>query len=362
MLARHAPPPFRPGRRGRPRVLAAGSLRGHDAAAMKTLLASPLIGVLLLVAPFQALGESLELDIDAPPPSVDHPGARPEVVNQNLEYAKELLARGEYEDALYELDLAGRLPGNTLRIVADLHATRAQALLLKEPPDRSTARDLLVEMLHIDPEATLLGKAPPAVKTFVDGIRAEQVLVLHEPIAVARAGRPMRVRARVIDPKNEVTNLRLYYRAHGLHGYSMEPMTKGASGWTGYLREPALLAPEGVTDEYLIDYYITALNTSETVLDSNGSAAVPITAQISATRDERAGIHTGVDLTAVAEIREGPPPEPELAIAPTVPIYKRWYVWTAAGVVVLGVVTGSVLAATSNGDLPSPSLGQIQLP
>lgn len=282
--------------------------------------------------------------------------------NQNLEYAKELVKRGRYRDALAELDVAAKLPGNSLRIVAELHATRAQALILKGEPDDLAARELIVEMLHVDPEATMLADAPPEVRAVVDAVRAEQVLVLHDRIVVSRAGRPMRVRAKLVDPRNEVTAVKLYYRGNHLTSYSMEPMQKTATGWVGYLREPSLLAPAGVTDEYLIDYYIAAENHLGDVVDTNGSAAAPITTEISATRNEQSGLVTGVDLTAIQSIREGPPPEPEVVVEPVTPLYKRWYVLTAAGVVVAGAVVGTVLALSGDDELPSPRLGTIELP
>lgn len=282
--------------------------------------------------------------------------------NQNLEYAKELVKRGRYKDALAELDAAAKLPGNSLRIIAELHATRAQALLLKEDPDEFAARGLIVEMLHVDPEATMLADAPPEVRKVVDEVRAEQVLVLHDRIVVSRAGRPMRVRVKLVDPRNEVTAVKLHYRGNHLTSYSMEPMQKSATGWVGYVRDPSLLAPAGVTDEYLIDYYITAENHLGDVVDSNGSAAAPITTEISATRNEESGLVTGVDLTAIQSIREGPPPEPEVVVEPVVPIYKRWYVLTGAGVLVAGAVIGTVLALSADDELPSPRLGTIQLP
>lgn len=278
--------------------------------------------------------------------------------NQNLEYAKELVKRGRYQDALEELDVAAKLPGNSLRLVAEMHATRAQALLLQDNPNETEARGLLVEMLHVDPEATMLADAPEAVQAVLESLRAEQVLVLHERIVVARAGRPMRVRARLVDPQNQVSKVKLYYRGNHLTKYSMEPMKKGPSSWVGYLREPSILAPEGVDDEYLIDYYITAENAAGEVVDSNGRATDPITTEISATRNEEAGLTTGVDLTAIQALREGPLPQPEVVV-PVVPLYKRWYVLTGAGVVVAGAVVGTIIALSGDGELPEP---RIELP
>lgn len=365
--------------------------RGHDARAMKTKPShSTLLALATLVAFLPATGLSEVLPSKPLPvepeavsssapesPAESPPAAAPELAleapakkplrvfqarNQNLEYAKELVKRGRYEDALDELDVAAKLPGNSLRLVAELHATRAQALLLKDEPDEPTARALLVEMLHVDPEATMLADAPEAVQAVVESLRAEQVLVLHDRIVVSRAGRPMRVRARLVDPLNQVTEVKLYYKGNHLTKYSMEPMKKGPSAWLGYLREPSILAPDGVDDEYLIDYYITAENVLGDVVDSNGSAKSPITTEISATRNEEAGLTTGVDLTAITALREGPLPEPEVVAAPVVPLYKRWYVLAGAGAVVVGAVVATVIALSGDDELPEPRLGEIQLP
>lgn len=321
--------------------------------------------------------EPLDLELEAVPPAASSPetvGEPPpeetatkplrvfQARNQNLEYAKQLVARGRYEDALEELDVAEKLPGNSLRLIAEMQATRAQALLLRDEPDEAAARFHLIEMLHVDPEATMLSDAPQAVRDVVDALRAEQVLVLHDRIVVSRAGRPMRVRATVVDPQDQVVAVKLYYKGNHLTKYSMEPMKKGATSWVGYLRDPSLLAPEGAEDEFLIDYYVTAENILGDVVDSNGSAEAPIVAEISATRNEEAGLTTGVDLTAVTALREGPPPEPEVAPDPVVPLYKRWYVLTGAGVVVAGAIVGTVVALSGEGKLPEPQLGEpIQL-
>jgi hypothetical protein len=320
-------------------------------AGVRAALLVPLLA--LALAPSRA---AAELEVPEDPPK-EEPAAAPKGPrNRNLDFAKELVRAGKHEEALAELDRAAKLP-NPNRIVMEIHATRAQALLLKKKPATEAARELIVEVLHFDPEAAILAEAPEPVRRLVEEIRAEQVVVLHDRIAVARTGRPVRVRARVIDPQQKVAALELKYRGQGVPAWSREPMKRDASGYSAYLRDPSVLAPPGVTDGYVVEYYVRALDAENRQLDSNGSDESPIAMEISSTKAEEAGI--GRVSLSVIELREGPlPVQAEPAYAGPKPWWKSWYAIGGAAVVVGALAGGTAWALTLPPEL-RPSLGQI---
>lgn len=306
---------------------------------------------------------------DAPPAEASAPPAESAAAprtfaarNRNLDYARELAQKGRYADALEELDVAASQKGNSQRIVAEIHATRAHALLLGPKPDADAARGLVVDALHIDPDGKVFDGAPDQLAGLVAEVRSSDVLVLHERLVVARGGRPVRVKVRVTDPKKTVTAVTLHYKGTHLSQFSAEPMQRTATAWVGYVRDPAALAPPGVSDEFLVDYYVDATDKVGDVLDSNGSAEAPVTVQISATRAEEAGLAAGIDLTQVSELRDGPPLIPPPPPEPPKAWHQRWYVWAGAGAVVAGIAAGTIYALTRPDPLELPILGQLPPP
>lgn len=296
---------------------------------------------------------------EAPAPAEEAKAAEPvQRRNRSLEYAKELVQKGRHADALRELDTAAALPGNSNRVVMEIHATRAQALILKKNPNPQAASDLIVEVLHFDPEASMLADAPAEVRTLVDRIRAEQVLVLHDRIAVTRAGRPIKVKARLVDPLTKVAGLTLHYKPHAIQSYSTEPMRRERAAWSGLVRDPQALAPAGVADGFLIDYFVTAEDASGAVLDSNGSDESPITTEVSSTKAEEAGVGH-VDLTAIRELDDKPLAAAAVPVE-AVPLYRRWYVLTGAGVAVAAIVAGTVVLLSDDEPLQA-HIGEINL-
>lgn len=295
----------------------------------------------------------------APAGLEEAPAANAPRRNRSLEYARELVAKGRHEDALRELDTAAALPGNTNRIVAEIHATRAQALILQKKPNPAAARDLIVEVLHFDPDATLLADVAPAVKAVVDEVRANQPLVLHDRVAVARAGRPLKMKARVIDPKGTVASLTLHYKGHHVPTYDTEPMKKDFSGWSAFIRDTAALAPAGVEDGFFVDYFLTAQDAKGAVVDSNGSEETPISMEVSATKAEEAGLGRGVDLGAMLHVNDGTE-APVAVVEPEKAWWKRWYTIAGAGVVVTAITVGTIVAL-SEPDPLLPHIGVIHM-
>jgi hypothetical protein len=134
-----------------------------------------------------------------------------------------------------------------------------------------------------------------------------------------------------------------------------DAMRRDATGWSGLIREPASLAPPGVSDGYLIDYYLTAEDASGRELDSNGEEEAPLQLEITS-----------------ASLVEEPPPAPEIkwdvATPPPVvseakkPWYLEWYVLAGAGVVLAGTVAGITAAALSEPDRHPNTLGVMEFP
>jgi hypothetical protein len=280
---------------------------------------------------------------------------RPRPQNRNLIEARELLAQGRIPEAQRELDTAATLPGNSPATRQEIAVVRAQLLLLQKTPNEVAARGLVVQLLHADPEGKAFAGAAPAVVEFVQRVRAEQPLVLHDKAAPSRPGRPIKLKARLADPQGKVAGLTLHFRGHGAGAWVKDAMRRDATGWSGLIREPAALAPPGVTDGYLIDYYLTAEDASGRELDANGVEEAPLQLEITS-----------------ASLVEEPAPLPEVrwdaAVAPPVaaetkkPWYLEWYVLAGAGVVVAGAVAGITAAALSGPDQHPNTLGVMEFP
>ena len=289
-------------------------------------------------------------------PKADAPAAKKLAPkNRDLESAKLLVSQSRPDAALRELEIAARLPGNTDQTVTEIAAVRSEALLLKKQPAELGARGLMLQVLHQDPEGKLYEDAPEVVQRLVDKLKAEHVLVLHDRVKQSSPGLPVRLRARVSDPKHQVATLTLHMKGHAVGGWTTDAMTADGSSWTGYIRDPSLLAPPGVTDGFTIDYYLSAEDAAGNVLDTNGSQDAPLELQITSTQGS-----DDVDLSAITLHDRPPAPLPSPAVAAP-PWWKRWYTLTGAGVVVVGVTAGIIYAATRPQPL-DPHLGVLTLP
>ncbi len=281
------------------------------------------------------------------------PAAPPK--NQDLESAKRLLALGRAEAALRQLDVAESLPGNTDRTVTEIAAVRSEALLMKRHPDKAAARKLMLYVLHRDPDAALYENASDPVQELLSDLKSEHALVLVDAPDMSPPGLPVRIRARARDPKGQVASLSLHLKGHDTGGWTTEPMQAGQDGrWTAYIDDPTLLAPPGVTDDYVVDYFVSAEDASGKTLDSNGDASSPRTLRITSQATKNLNL-------AALEIHSRPPAPPPLPrVSAGTPWWRRWYTITGGAVVVAGVVTAIVIAAQPK---PlDPHIGVLNLP
>jgi hypothetical protein len=296
--------------------------------------------------------------------------------NQNLENGRSLAGKARFEQALEELQLAETLPGNTNRHLAEIGALKATSLLgLGTTPERRQAAvEALVGMFHVDPEGTALAHASDEAKALAQALKAERALLLHDRLVTVRTGRPLRVRARLLGAGSGAAQLFVRYRvepdeaqlsAEQLARISdPEEYVKVALDQAGNAFEVFLRPGVGgipLEGEHVLRYYLEAIGPGGALLDTNGSAALPIRVQLSTTRTEGAGIG-GAD-AVLATLDEGgkvahPPPPPP----PPPPWYKNWKILgpVGGGVVVVGIVAAVLLSPK-----PQPvsgTLGTVTLP
>ncbi len=233
---------------------------------------------------------------------------------------------------------------------------RADILLGRKHPDEVGARTLILRVLHDDPEGKLFNEASDATNGLVKEILESHPLVLHEVRAVSRADRPLKLRVRVNDPQGVV----LHFRGHDIGGYSDAVMDKNPTGWSFLLRSPETLAPDGVSDNYVVDYFFTAKDSKGEVVDSDGSPDDPIQITMSNGAAAKSEAAAGVDLNAVTEAENRPPPV--AVVVHHTPWYLQWYAFTAEGVIVAGIITGVVLGSMHPREKVPSNLGTLTFP
>lgn len=330
-----------------------------------SLAALPALAALLLTASGARADETApdaapaaEAVAEAEPVAIAEPAPAPEPTSPYLDVARAALAKNRHADALRALDFADQQADLPDVLRRQVRAVRVQALLTQKKAETARARSLVIDALREDLQAPEFDGAPEPVASLVSEVRATQTLVLHEP-APSRPGRPARLRARVVDPTARVAGLTLHFKAQAVPDYQHEPMRKDAQGYSGFVRAPDALAPAGVSDAYVIDYFLTAEDASGRVLDSLGTAARPLALEI----DEAKALARSVDLSAVATVRADYVAPAEPAAPAETPWYLRWYTLTGAGVVVAGIIAGTVIALSQPAADYTTSLGEpIQLP
>lgn len=273
-----------------------------------------------------------------------------EIASARLDVARTYAARKRHADALKVLDAAAALhnpPAVADRIALD----RLEYLLTQARPASADARELVVAMLRKEPEGVVFAAAVEPVQELVENVRAEQALVVLDEPGALRPDRPVRLRARVIDPKDEVSTLELRYRGEGTRQWNVEPMRKTTGDWNGFIRRPDALAPADRTDDYQVEFLIAALNANGGMVDSYGTEARPALLDISTARWEEAEAVKRANQPVVTELPAATLPVVELA--PAKPWYSRWYTWAGAGAVVAGAAVVTAVVLSQPPELPS---------
>jgi hypothetical protein len=279
-----------------------------------------------------------------------------------FEEANTLFGKKKYDDAWKKLDTIADLEGYTPELANKIRVRRAEILMSRKKTDPAAAKALILRVLHEDKEGKLFANAIPLVLSLADDARHSHAFIFHEPLPFSRPGRPLKLKAKAVEPTETIDVVRLHFRGHGFTEYSEQKMNRDISGWSFLLREPESMAPAGVTDDYSIDYYLTAEDSTGKVVDQDGSPDEPLLTTLSSEKVVGVEKASGVDLNAVARAENAPPvvaPPPP----PETPWYLRWYTLTAGGVVVAGAVTAIVLAATRpHAALPADRLGTLTFP
>jgi tetratricopeptide (TPR) repeat protein len=187
---------------------------------------------------------------------------------------------------------------------------------------RTRAREAFEELLAIDPHYTLSDPShSPKLREFFEDVRASflpgygraqgEAELEHAAPTAATAGRPIEVQAEVIRGAPLVQDVALAWRRQGLLTYASEAMSGEAGRWR------LKFAPPRETNDYALEYYLEARDGHGRVVARVASPEAPL----------------------VLPVRGAPLP-PALW-------YKRWYVWAAVGVVVVGATIGGIVAGTT---------------
>ena len=286
-------------------------------------------------------------------------------INPQLEEARKLVAKGEFEPALEKLRVAQGLPGNTSRQLAEAAALEATALLALPPTaeHRQQADEALAHLFHADAEGAALQLASPAAQERAKAVLASRPLLLHERIVTARTGQPILLRARLSGAQPSSAQVYASYRlepqAEGESGHDeeyvhvlLDPQRGGA--FEAYLRPGIGGIP--VRGEHVLRYYVEARSPEGTQLDQNGSALQPIRAQLSETLAE--SVASGAHVAALDEGGKGHP----LEVAPETPWYKKWQIVVPAAAVVVVAAVVTVVLVQGKPQPQSGSLGRVDLP
>ncbi|MEK6607721.1 MAG: tetratricopeptide repeat protein [Myxococcota bacterium] len=258
--------------------------------------------------------------------------AQPTVSDSNpIEAARKLYDQADYTRAMAALDQALTTPRNSRESLIDIYKLRA--LVASRGGKADDARESFKRLLAIDAsyvlsetaEATALGayaeakafwagKTPPSVMPNVPGKAAE--------------GQDLKV-----DPKVGSDPLAM------VAGFETLVRVKGAREFGRYsgMSIPAtqMVAPG-------VEVVVLAVDTHGGTIASGGTLDQPLAVQVIASVPGR-GPGVDADAMAVANAR----PEGEVT---SQPLYKKWWVWAAAGAVVVGAVVGIVVATSGGGE------------
>jgi hypothetical protein len=261
------------------------------------------------------------------------------------------------------LDLAGLAPEERAQALL----LRAETALALKKPRRDLARRSIIELLRQEPESTRLDVASDKLAALAADVKSEQVIVVHDRVSESSTARPLKLKARVLDPESHVAALLLVVRTHPSGVWSELPMRRESSGqFLGIVRDLEKLAPTGSTGPFRFDYYVSARDPDGDELDTHGSPGDPWVVSV-----ERSRAPAGV---AASERLSDPEPAATRATSASLapvsgldgtmleaprPWYKHWATY-AVGAVVVG---GAGFAAWYYWPQEiKPSLGEVTLP
>ena len=219
--------------------------------------------------------------------------------------ARENYQRGDAATALTYLDEAVKIKDNPRVVLMEIYRLRGQAAAVAGKNDEAV--DAFKRYLALEPAADATGLSETAKPAFEQAHKfwegRKPLAIDHLPPGRIAPGKSAEIPVRVAsDPLSMVANREIRYRRQG--DAKWEAVTIGKS------KDAAKLPPAPmpiVGKEYRMEYYVVAVNEHRGVLDSLGRPKTPLAYLV--TKDE--------------------------IVYPT-PIYKRWWVWTAAAAVIAG--------------------------
>jgi MYXO-CTERM domain-containing protein len=259
------------------------------------------------------------------------PGAVP---NAYLDEAREMFANFQLEGLLTKLEFALAVKGispeqkvEVFRLMAFTHASF---------DDLGKAEEAFVKLLEVKPDHQLQGASPKVRQAFTSAQRLfrerQAVKLTHAPPRPLESEKTTTVDVVAQAGGDRVAAMTLHYRAQGAGGgFSQVSMAAGEqSSWSAAMPN----AFPGAPGRRTVEYFIRARDKNGGLLASIGEEEKPLT----------------VEIDAVAQ--SGPP------------IYKQWWFWTAAGVLVAGAAAGATIpfAVRPNAASPAGTLGVERLP
>lgn len=275
--------------------------------------------------------------------------------NQYLEEARRRLARHQPDKAVDELRRALTLPGLPVAQEVEILGLLGACLEMSGRP--AEAVQPWEERARLAPDAPLPEGLPEEVAEAYRAVRDATVVVEHLPPPAAFAGRPLDLRANLVDRKHRARDLLVYHRRKGERDWAVTPFAREADGWVAHLHPPPVA---GSADEYDLQYYIVAQAESGEVLHAAGSAKAPLEVQVLAAPPDVAP-PPGHEVIAAVDVRDTPPPaaaSDEVGRDGAAP-----WLWVGLGLVAAGLLGGGAyLALGQGGDLPPTSLGVVHYP
>jgi hypothetical protein len=259
------------------------------------------------------------------------PGAVP---NAYLEEAREMFANFQLEGLLTKLEFALAVKGISPEQKVEVY--RLMAFTHASFDDLAKAEEAFVKLLEVKADHQLQGASPKVRQAFTSAQRLlrerQAVKLTHAPPRPLESEKTTTVDVVAQAGGDRIAAMTLHYRAQGGEGgFSQVSMAAGEqSSWSAAMPN----AFPGAPGRRTVEYFIRARDKNGGLLASIGEDEKPLT----------------VEIDAVAQ--SGPP------------IYKQWWFWTAAGVLVAGAVAGSTIpfAVRPNAASPQGTLGVERLP
>jgi tetratricopeptide (TPR) repeat protein len=250
--------------------------------------------------------------------------ARPISREDEIDRARAQLEALDYTGASETAEALLKRGGNGPEALRALHQLLgwAYGALGRVPEAKRQWRRLLA----LEPDYRIDARASPKIRrplaeVLSDWAGRPGLTVLHRPPERPRSGKPLRLAVEVIeDPLQMVQRLRVVYRPPGV---------SRSARFVGGVRSGQQIAvdlpiPAAPIEGGVLRYHLELLDRQQNIVARLGSAGQPY---------------------RLAETSE-PSTQPTAAATPT-PWYRRWWVWTLAGVVVAGATAAAVVAATS---------------